>query len=351
VTDPAAPDRDAVEHRQRRLIGGPPTLDAERREVYTAAELFAGFDASRPESYADTPDFANFRWFVATGRSTPTDAADAVQRAVHDAHVTFDLTSVIAGRRVVGVMGGHQLPRDSVDYHRIAELARDLARRGMLVCTGGGPGAMEASHLGAALSGRPDAALEEAIAALSVVPRMPDLHGILSPDGTPDDALLRATGEWFAPAWVTSGAIEDPVASLSIPTWHYGHEPTTPFATQIAKLFQNSIREDGLLTIARQGVVFTRGSAGTLHEVFQDALQNFYATGTDYFSPMVFLGRDYWTHAMPVGPLLEALFATAAPGVAADAARLLLVTDDIAEAAEHLDAFAGGQSRLASLRD
>jgi len=341
VTEPASPDR-----RPRRLIGGPPRPDEDRQEVYTAAELFAGFDPARPESYGETPDFANFRWYVATGRGTPMDAAEAVQRAVHDANVTFDLGGIIADRRVVGVMGGHQLPRDSAGYRRIAELVRDLARRGMLVCTGGGPGAMEASHLGAGLSRHPDSALEETISALAAVPRMPDLHGILYPDGTPDLALVRAAGEWFGPAWVASRAIDDPVQTLSIPTWHYGHEPTSPFATHIAKLFQNSIREDGLLTIARQGIVFTRGSAGTLQEVFQDAAQNFYAGGSDYFSPMVFLGRDYWTEAMPVGPLLDALFATAAP-VRAEADRLVLVTDDIAEAAEHLDAFAGGQSRLA----
>jgi len=321
--------------------------DEHRREVYSAAELYAGFDPARPDSFGDTPDFANFRWFVATGRGTPMDAGEAVQRAVHDANVTFDLGGVIAGRRVVGVMGGHQLPRDSDDYRRIADLARDLARRGMLVCSGGGPGAMEASHLGAALSQHPDAVLDETIAALAVVPLMPDLHGILNPDGTPDPALVHLAGEWFAPAWVASRAIDEPAETLSIPTWHHGHEPTSPFATHIAKLFQNSIREDGLLTIARQGVVFTRGSAGTLQEVFQDAQQNYYASGTDYFSPMVFLGRDYWTQAMPVGPLLDALFATGAPSVRADAERLVLVTDDIGEAAEHLDAFAGGRSRLA----
>jgi predicted Rossmann-fold nucleotide-binding protein len=217
----------------------------------------------------------------------------------------------------------------------------------MLVCTGGGPGAMEASHLGAAVSGHPDSALGETIAALAVVPRMPDLHSILSVKGIPDPALVRAAGEWFAPAWVVSQAIEEPARSLSIPTWHYGHEPTSPFASHIAKLFQNSIREDGLLTIARQGVVFTRGSAGTLQEVFQDAQQNFYAQHPDYFSPMVFLGRDYWTEAMPVGPLLDALFATAAPAVRAEADRLMLVTDDIAEVAEHLDAFTATESPLA----
>jgi predicted Rossmann-fold nucleotide-binding protein len=323
-----------------------PPFDTARREVYTPGELFAGFDPERPASYGETRDFACYRWFVASGRGTPMDADAAVQRALHDAHLTFDLGTIISGRRVVGIMGGHQLPRDSEDYRRLAELARDLARRDMLVCSGGGPGAMEAAHLGASLARHPDPVLGEMIAALAAAPRMPDVHGIVGPGGTPVPALVERTGEWFAPAWTASRAIERPLETLSIPTWHYGHEPTSPFATRIAKLFQNSIREDGLLTIARQGLVFTRGSAGTLQEVFQDAQQNFYAQHPDYFSPMVFLDRDYWTRVLPVGPLLDALFATADTGVRHTAERLLLATDDIAEAAEHLDRFRGSPSRL-----
>jgi len=136
------------------------------------------------------------------------------------------------------------------------------------------------------------------------------------------------------------------VPTLSIPTWHYGHEPTTPFATHIAKLFQNSVREDGLITIARQGLVFTQGSAGTLQEVFQDAAQNFYARYPEHFSPMVFLDRDYWSRAMPVRPLLDALFRTAGDAVRERAEHLLLVTDDIAEAAEQLDRFSATRSHL-----
>ena len=206
---------------------------------------------------------------------------------------------------------------------------------------------MEAAHLGATLSRQADAVLRSTIAGLAIAPLMPDLHGILNPDGTPVPALVDAAGEWFAPAWRASLAIADPVETLSIPTWHYGHEPTSPFATRIAKLFQNSVREDGLITIARQGLVFSRGSAGTLQEVFQDAQQNFYAQDPDYFSPMVFLDADYWTRVLPVGPLLDALFATAPAGVRHTAERLLLVTDDIVEAAEHLDAFQATPSRLA----
>jgi predicted Rossmann-fold nucleotide-binding protein len=269
-----------------------------------------------------------------------------MMRALHDSSMTLDVGRLIAGERVVGIMGGHQLPRTSDDYRAVAALGRDLARRGMLVVTGGGPGAMEAAHLGAALSKQPDGALDSAISTLDVMPVMPRIQGVVAADGTIDERLVRMAHDWMAPAWAMSRAIADPVASLSIPTWHYGHEPTTPFATRIAKLFQNSIREDGLLTIARQGIVFTPGSAGTLQEVFQDAEQNFYAPTADDFSPMAFLGRDYWTRTLPVAPLVEALFGTAVRAVRADVARRILVTDDIGEVARHLEAFSPRRSRL-----
>jgi predicted Rossmann-fold nucleotide-binding protein len=318
-----------------------------RNSVYAPEELFAGFDPAVPGSYADTMDFAAYRWFVATGRSTPTEPYPAMMRALHDSSLTLDVARLIAGERVVGIMGGHQLPRTSDDYRAVAELGRDLARRGMLVLTGGGPGAMEAAHLGAALSAHPDAELASAISTLAAMPLMPRIQSIVAEDGTPDERLVREAHDWMAPAWQMHRAIADPARSLSIPTWHYGHEPTTPFATHIAKLFQNSIREDGLLTIAKQGIVFTTGSAGTLQEVFQDAEQNFYAPTADDFSPMIFLGRDYWTKVLPVAPLVGALFATAEPVVAREQARRILVTDDIAQAADHLEAFRPRTSRLA----
>ena len=323
-----------------------------RNRVYTAEELFAGFEPSVAGSYARTMDFRSYEWFVRTGRSTPIEPYAAMMRALHDSSVTLDMGATLRDRRVVGIMGGHQLPRDSAAYRSIAELGRDLARRGMLVCTGGGPGAMEAGHVGAALSQHPDSQLGSTIAVLAEMPDMPRLSEIVAADGTPDRKLVQVAQDWFAPAWELSRSIVSPVASLSIPTWHYGHEPTSPFATHIAKLFQNSIREDGLLTVARQGIVFTQGSAGTLHEVFQDAEQNFYATGgaaagESVFSPMVFLDSEYWTTTLPVHQLLTSLFASATPAVRMRFNELVLVTDDIREAAEHLDRFEASPSRLA----
>ncbi len=97
--------------------------------------------------------------------------------------------------------------------------------------------------------------------------------------------------------------------SLAVPTWFYGHEPPTPFATHLAKYFSNSLREDGLLAVAADGIVFAPGRAGTLQEVFQEAAQNSYRVFHDRFSPMAFLDTDRcWTERFPVGPLLETLF-------------------------------------------
>ena len=94
--------------------------------------------------------------------------------------------------------------------------------------------------------------------------------------------------------------------SLAIPTWYYGHEPTAPFATDIAKYFDNSVREDGIVTIAKGGIVYTPGSAGTMQEIFQDAVQNHYET-LGYASPMIFMGKDYFTNCLPAYKFLKTM--------------------------------------------
>ena len=118
--------------------------------------------------------------------------------------------------------------------------------------------------------------------------------------------------------------------SLGIPTWLYGHEPPTPFATHIAKYFANSVREDGLVTIAASGLIFAPGSAGTIQEIFQDATQNHYAT-TGVSSPMVFLNSDYWTKEKPIYPLMKQL----AQGY--DYERLIAIFDDVNPVVEYIE--------------
>jgi len=54
------------------------------------------------------------------------------------------------------------------------------------------------------------------------------------------------------------------------------------------------------------GVLYTPGGAGTLQEIFQEAVQNHYVM-LGYPSPMVFVGREFWSKTVPVYPLMTSL--------------------------------------------
>lgn len=309
-----------------------------RRALYTPWELFAGFLDDDPQSFAQTTDFKIYREFLRQGGSTPRDPYVAMLRALHDSSMTQLTGQFIDDKKVVAIMGGHNVLRGTDDYEQVAGLARTLAERGYLVASGGGPGAMEASHLGAAHAGHSDAAFRSALALLAQTPELSAGHwSALSHAGEPNSAFIRAIHDWVQPALDLARTLENPGESLAVPTWHYGHEATTPFATAIGKLFQNSIREDGLLAIATHGVVFSPGKAGTLQEVFQDAAQNAYsAYGV---SPMVLLGRAFWTTEFPVAPVLASLFSD-------QYHRIVLITDDVDEAVAFIEAAEPTPSKL-----
>ncbi len=275
-----------------RLVGLP--FDPYRADLYTPAELFDGFDAANPCSYCRTPDAQIYDYWSSTGGAQAGSLVHALARRLHDHSVSQALTDFLAvddrGRQAVAVMGGHDLLRATDGpYAEIARLSRTLTRDGFLMVSGGGPGAMEATHLGAWLADAPDDRLDAALALLAAAPRFDDIA-------------------FVAQAFAVKEANVDvvPRPSLGIPTWLYGHEPPTIFATCIAKYFDNSAREDGLVSIARRGIVFAPGGAGTVQELFQDAAQNsYFALGEA--SPMVLLGREFWTTTMPAKPLLDAI--------------------------------------------
>src|SRR5215213_906911 len=220
-------------------------------------------------------------------RSPP--AAEALAQRLHDHAVDVALSELLCAeprRRVVGIMGGATTPRSDPWYRRVAELARALARAGYLVASGGGPGSMEAANLGAFLAGHDDAALDEALAVVTRGPAYED-------DPRPYMAAAAEAYEALAPG----------APSLAIPTWFYPGEPVGQFASDVAKYFANSIREDGLLTIALAGVVFAPGRAGTIQELFQDAAQNAYDIRGR--SPMVLYGSEYYDSEPSIYALLR----------------------------------------------
>lgn len=333
-------------------------FNAFRSELYRAADLLKGYVQEDPGTYLQTPDWKCY--LAAMDKDTKRKRIDqsiddAVFFRLHDLAIEDALDAYLKPRhqpaslakRVVGIMGGHDRERleksrdkdggsgaTDAPYMQVALLARRLAREGFTVATGGGPGAMEASNLGGWFASRSEHDLR---AAVRMLERVPKVRPVAS--GSPD----WNSGEWLGPAFeVMEKYPRDPkdprTESVGVPTWFYGHEPPNPFASHIAKFFENSIREEGVLAIATHGVIFAEGNAGTVQEIFQDACQNYYATRGPA-SPMILLGSEYWnrdvskseaSNAKPVWPLLKQL------GAEKGFAHLLRITDDLDEIVKFL---------------
>ena len=279
------------------------TFPTHRSELYAPETLFRGYKGGDAQDYKNSYDYRVYEEFIRHGKlDTALDVG--LFRYLHDHSITDALYELIKGRKVVAVMGGHGMERRDVFYTKIAKLSRRLTQAGFLMVSGGGPGAMEATHFGAFFAGRSEDDMLAAIKRMSNRPKGAEA------------GKEYADVDWLERAWNIRQAYPQTEAdkakytSIGIPTWFYGHEPPAPFPTHIAKYFSNSIREDGLLMIARHGVIFAPGSAGTRQEIFQDAAQNHYGTA-GYYSPMIMFGKDYWNgktdddYSYPVWPLLE----------------------------------------------
>ncbi|MFE0190256.1 LOG family protein [Streptomyces sp. NPDC058989] len=261
-------------------------FDPYRGALYGPDELFVGLvDAG----YDSTPDARTYHWYQET--KSDGDIFASMLRSIHDDAVSDALDEHLAGARVVGVMGGHALERGSVAYAGAARLGRRLARDGLTVATGGGPGAMEAANLGAYAAPFEDDMLDAALELLAKAPH-----------------FAPSVTDWARAAFDVRRGHPGGGASVGIPTWFYGHEPPNAFATHVAKYFVNAVREDGLLARCNAGVVFLPGAAGTVQEIFDNATPNYYQSRGEP-TPMVLVDRAHWTERLPTWPLLQALAA------------------------------------------
>jgi predicted Rossmann-fold nucleotide-binding protein len=263
-----------------------------RSSLYTLEELMQGYRPGVPGSFEnDALDSRIYHHAERYRSAERRPILEALAQRLHDHAIDDALQELLLEgeppRRVVAVMGGHALRRGEPAYRKVARITWSLTRAGYFVATGGGPGAMEAGNLGAWFAPWTLSDLDEAIDLLAE-----------EPDYRKD--------RYIELGFRVRERFPEGAESLAIPTWFYGHEPTNQFATHIAKYFSNSIREDGLLAIARHGVIYAPGSAGTVQEIFMDATQNHYAT-FHWISPMVFLDKRFWTEHVPAFPLLQAM--------------------------------------------
>ncbi|WP_208869726.1 LOG family protein [Micromonospora cremea] len=293
--------------------------------LYSAEELAAGFVEGGFAGMYDTRVYEHYR---AHGGALP-DVKEALGQRLHDHGVDNALADATRAwltehgpQSVVGIMGGHAVRRGSPAYRMAAVLGWELARADRLVVTGGGPGVMEAANLGAYLADHPAAELTAAIDLLATAPDFTDHQRYTAVALTVRQRYAGVPRQRGADAgWARAGG-------LAIPTWLYGHEPANLFAGRIAKYFSNAIREDTILRLARGGIVFAPGRAGTVQEVFQAATKTYY--GTDGVSgAYVFLDRAYWTRELPVEALLRPLLAASPFG---DLSATIHLTDDVREA-------------------
>lgn len=267
-----------------------------RTKLYDAASLYEDYNPADEDSYKDSYDGKVYARYLRYG-SNCQDVSITLARTLHDHFISAAMHEFLKGynpKDIVGIMGGHGLLRSDPVFRDVALISKKLTEMGKLMISGGGPGAMEATHLGAWMAGRSDEDLEDAISMLAqAAPSFKDGRWLSSAFDVMKKYPLSASANY---------------RSLGIPTWLYGHEPATPFATDIAKYYTNSIREDQIVSIAIGGLIFAPGSAGTMQEIFQDAAQNHYKT-CGVCSPMIFLGSEHYSKTVPVYPFLEDLAA------------------------------------------
>lgn len=265
-------------------------FDVSRTKLYDVAELYKGYSPEQPETFERCLDTQIYRHFISKGKQT-SDVKELMARTLHDQGIYVALGEFFRTHnylKCVGVMGGHASLRTDSMYRQIVFISKRLTEQGFCMLSGGGPGAMEATHLGAWMAGYGDSDVEDALQIMSVAPSFKH-------------------SAWLSTAFeVMRKYPRSTYDSLGIPTWLYGHEPSTPFATHIAKFFENSIREHNILTLPFGGIIYTPGSAGTMQEIFQDAVQNHYLS-FGFSSPMVFLGCHFWTEEVPAYSLLQHL--------------------------------------------
>ena len=128
--------------------------DITPESLYSARKLYGKM--MEDEHCKECYDQRVYQHFLHTGKHAK-DEMEMLSRALHDFAIgkfLDDFLEKYDPHTVVGVMGGHGMQRTNPTYREIVLLSKELTEYGFLMVTGGGPGVMEATHLGAWMAGR-----------------------------------------------------------------------------------------------------------------------------------------------------------------------------------------------------
>ncbi len=255
------------------------------RRLYSIEDLYNNFDPNIPQSYKNSTDYEIYTHFIDHKNIGKLPPFLRVTESIHDSSLRMALYEYVNKfkyhKKIIGVMGGHKVRRDDEFYKRVALIAKRLTEQGYMMVSGGGPGMMEANHLGAYFAYYEEECLFDAIKILSDAPIYSDEQWL---------TLSYKVIEKYPPKYRLN--------SLSIPTWVHGHEPPNPFPGKIAKFFSAAIRQEVLIEVTKGAIIFSPGSAGTLREIFQTVEQNHYNLYDNKY-PMIFLDKEYWSEILP----------------------------------------------------
>lgn len=257
-------------------------FDPQRTALYSREELWDGYDSVPANN--KSLDWKIFLYFNGATKYAPAREELAAQR-LHDSHIetclndffAVDETAATTAHKVVMIVGSHSSYRDDPAYADTVRLTCVLKRAGYFVVSGGGPGLMEACHLGTWMSIHDDADVEAAIATMATTSK-PPVGSHLKQYEMPD---------YWQKSLAVIGQYPHGGESVGIPTWFYGHEGANAFSTHVGKYFSNALREEKICALGISGVIYLNGGPGTAQEAFVDAAENGYAS-YNWYSPMLF---------------------------------------------------------------
>ena len=127
-------------------------------KLYSKEMLFGAYEQGNPDSYENSFDKVVYNHFIAEGVEAG-DIKETLARSLHDHSISdalYDFLEKYEEKKIVAVMGGHRLSRADKNFLEIARISKYFTEKGYLMISGGGPGAMEATHVGAWLAGKSD---------------------------------------------------------------------------------------------------------------------------------------------------------------------------------------------------